>query len=358
MTTTPYLDAAEALVRTSHEQRVSLTLTSGAESWTMALLAGDLTLDEGWSPRGQLSASIPNAFTVEELAAIDPRTNTVRATITAGYIHPDGTPDVHQLFDGHLRTRDVMRPANTVQLQAWTDDGLAHDARWLATDLFKSFAGVTEALEWFASYATGETITIDSSVGSAYRADLTASIPTTPGRKVWEFMDELCLAAGVHCFVDADGAWKIRGKVDEASTTDVTVLADVTDSKDGLTRDDDYYSAAIIKYSWRDALGAEYEVFGRYGTLPGKVYYAERETSATQGAADDAAQSVVKSLSTRGDSYDGTSPACYWLRPSRTVRVTLADGTTADQILKSVVFQLAAGTMRTTTRQPSNLGDA
>jgi hypothetical protein len=358
MSTAPYLPAAGDLVRTSHEQRVSLTLTSGAESWTTALLGGDLILDEGWTPRGQLSAVIPNVFTVDELAAIDPRTSIVRATVTAGYVHPDGTADVHQLFDGHLRSRDVRRPANTVQIQAWTDEGLAHDARWMAAELFKSFLGVTEALEWFASYATGTTVVMDSSVGFGYRADLTASIPTAPGREVWEFMDELCLAAGVHCFVDPDGEWKVRGKVDEASTTDITVLADVSDSEDGLTRDDDFYSSAVIKYAWQDALGDDHEIYGRYGTLPGKCYYTERETSATQTSADIAAQSIIKSLSTRGDSYQGVSPACYWLRPSRTVRVTLADGTVTDQILKSVVFQLAAGTMRTITRQPSNLGDA
>lgn len=358
MSTAPYLPAAAALVRSTHEQRVTLTLDTGTETWTSALLGGDLTMEEGWSPRGQLSAVIPNNFTPAQLAAIDPRTSIVRATITAGYVHPDGTADVHQLFDGHLRGRVRTSPANTVQLRAWTDDGLAHDARWMAADGFKSFTGVTEALEWFASYATGATVTMDSSVGADYRADLTASIPTVAGRQVWDLMDELCLAAGVHCFVDADGDWKIRGKVDTASTTDVTELVNVSDSEDGLTRDEDYYSAAVIKYSWTDAMDAEHVVFGRFGDLPGKVYYAERETSATQAAADAAAQSIVKSLSTRGDSYTGTSPACYWLRPSRTVRVTLADETTVDQILKSVTFQLAAGTMRTITRQPSNLGDA
>lgn len=357
MTTAPYLPAAQALVRTMHEQRVKVTLTSGAQTWTTTLLGGELTMEEGWSPRGQLSAAIANIFTVSELAAINPRANLVRVTITAGYVHPDGTVDVHQLFDGHLRTRQVMRRSNTVQIQAWTDEGLAHDARWLAAEAFKSFAGVTEALEWFASYATGQTITMDSSVGLMHRSDLTSSIPTPAGRPVWEFMDELCLAAGVHCFVDADGEWKVRGKVSTASTTDVTVLGDVDNSEDVLTRDGDYYSAAVIKYSWTDAMGAGHEVYGRWGTLPGRVYYTERETSTTQTAANTAAEALAKSLSTRGASYVGTSPACYWLRPSSTVRVTLADDTTADQILKSVVFQLTAGTMRTVTRQPSNLGD-
>jgi hypothetical protein len=357
MSTAPYLPAAAELVKSSYEQRVRLTLTAGAQTWTTALLGGDLTMSEDWSPRGQLSAVIPNIFSVDELAAIDPRTSIVRATITAGYIHPDGTMDVHQLFDGHLRERRVMRRSNTVQIAAWSDEGLAHDARWLATDTFKSFTGVTEALAFFASYATGATIVLDSSVGLSYRADLTASIPTPPGAKVWDIMDELCLAAGVHLFVDADGTWKVRGKVSTASTTDVTALTKITDSEDGLSRDEGYYSAAVIKYKWTDAMDVEHEVIGRWGTLPGKVFTAERETSATQEAANAAAASIVASLSTFGESYAGTSPACYWLRPSRTVTVPLANGTTVARILKSVVFQLTAGTMRTTTRQPANLGE-
>ena len=357
MSTAPYLPAVADMVRSSYEQRATLTLTAGDQSWTTALLAGDLTAQEDWSPRWQLSAVIPNIFSVEELAAIDPRTSIVRATINAGYIHPDGTLDIHQLFDGHLRERRVMRGPNTVQLAAWSDEGLAHDAHWLSNDTFRSFAGVTEALAFFASYATGTTIVLDSSVGAAYRADLTASIPTPAGAKVWDIMDELCLAAGVHCFVDADGEWKVRGKTTAASTTDVTALTKVTDSEDGLSRDEGYYSAAVIKYKWTDAMNNDHEVIGRWGTLPGKVYTTERETSATQAQADAAAGSIVASRSTFGESYAGTSPACYWLRPSRTVTVPLANGTTVARILKSVVFQLTAGTMRTTTRQPANLGE-
>jgi hypothetical protein len=354
--TAPYLSAAESLIRDSHEQRVTLTLTSGASSWATVLLGGELTLSEDWSPRAQLSAVIPNIFTVEQLADIDPRTNVVRAVVTAGYVHPDGTVDVHQLFDGHLRERLVSRPANTVQLSAWSDEGLAHDARWLAADEFKTFTGVTEALEWFAGYALGEPVAIDSSVGDGYRADLTASIPTPPGKQVWEFMNDLCLAANIRLFVDADGAWKIRGKVTEASTTDVTELAEVGDSTDALSRDSGYYSAAVLKYEWTDALDVDHIIYGRYGTLPGVVYYAELDTATTQAAANTAAQDTIRNLSTRGDSYDGTSPAAYWLRPGSTVRVTLADASVVDHILKSVVFHLANGTMKTTTRQPSNLG--
>lgn len=355
MSTAPYLPAAADLIKTSHEQRVVLELTAGTTTWTSTLLSGELALSEDWSPRATLNAVIPNIFTPAELAAIDPRNSTVRATVTAGYVHPDGTVDVAPLFTGHLRERRVTRPSNVVQLEAASDEALAQDAGWLATDQFKSFAGVTEALEWFASYATGTTVTIDSSVGTAYRADLTSSIPVKPGAQVWEFMADLALAANVRLFVDVDGFWKITAKATAAST-EVTVLDTVSESEDVMARNG-YYSAAVLTYQWRDALGADQTIIGRYGTLPGRVYTARLETAITQTAANTAAQDTVRNLSTRGDSYVATDVAAYWLRPASTVRIMLADGSTVDHLTKQVVFHLSAGTMTVTTRQPSNLGD-
>jgi hypothetical protein len=215
---------------------------------------------------------------------------------------------------------------------------------------------VTEALEWFASYALGDTITMTSSVGYGYRADLTSSIPVKAGGSVWDFMDELALAANVRLFVDSEGVWNITPKVTEASA-DVTGLAGtVSDSEDVLDRNE-YYSAAVLKYSWTDALDVDRTIIGKWGTLPGKVYYAELDTAATQATADTAAQATIRNLSTRGDSYVCTSVAAYWLRPGDTVQVTLANGTDVPHIVRQVVFHLTNGTMTVTTREPSNLGD-
>src|SRR6476661_2719801 len=205
MNTAPYLPAAEALIGTSHEQRVTLELTAGEQTWTTTLLGGDLTLSEDWSPRAMLTAAIPNIFTLADLAALDPRNHAVTAVVKAGYVHPDGTVDVHTLFTGHLRSRRVNRPANTVQLQAASAELLAQDAGYMDTTEFLTFPGVTEALEWFASYATGTTVVIDSYLGYEYRADLTSSIPVEAGTDVWRFMAALALAADVRLFVDVDG---------------------------------------------------------------------------------------------------------------------------------------------------------
>lgn len=354
--TAPYLAASAELVKTSHEQRVILELTNGTDTWTSPLLSGDITLDEAWSPRAQLGAVIPNAFTPAELAAIDPRQNTLRCTVSAGYVHPDGTVDMHPLLTGHLRERKARRPGNTIQLEAASDESLTQDAGWLSTDTFKTFAGITEALEFFASYATGTTVTIDSSVGAGYRADLTGSIPVKAGASVWDFMVNLANAANIRLFVDSDGTWKIRAKVTEASATDVTVLDTASESEDSLSRND-YYSAAVLRYEWTDASDVDRVIIARYGTLPGKVYTEDFDTAITQASADAAAQNAVRGLSTRGDSYTCTDVAAYWLRPGDTVRVILADGTTVDHIAKQIDFHLTAGTMTVTTRQPSNLGD-
>ena len=353
----PYIFDSFALVNGSHEQRVTLELTDGETVWATPLLGGDLTLSEDWSPRASFNAVIPNAFTLAELAALDPRLGSARATVTAGYVHPDGTVDAHPLFTGHLRERRVTRPDNVVHLDAASDEALTQDAKWMATDQFKSFAGVTEALEWFAGYALGETVAITSSVGAGYRADLTSSIPVTAGAEVWEFMADLALAANVRLFVDSAGVWKITAKTTEASTTDVTELGgNVSDSEDILARNG-YYSAAVLKYEWTDALDVDHVVIGKYGTLPGRVYYAEHDTAITQTAANTAAQDSIRNLSTRGDSYVCKAVAMYWLRPGDTVRVTLANGTDVSHIVRQVVFHLTNGTMTVTTREPSNLGD-
>ena len=354
--TAPYLPGTAELVKSSHEQRAVLELTNGTDVWTSTLLSGDITLDEAWSPRAQLGAVIPNAFTPAELAAIDPRLNTLRVTVTAGYVHPDGTVDLHPLLTGHLRERKARRPGNTLQLEAASDEALTQDAGWLSTDTFKTFAGVTEALEYFASYATGTAVTIDSSVGPGYRVDLTGSIPVKAGTSVWDFMADLAHAANVRLFVDSDGTWKIRAKATAASTTDITVLDTASDSEDTLSRNG-YYSAAVLRYEWTDASDVDRTIIARYGTLPGKVYTQDFDTAITQSAADAAALNAVKGLSTRGDSYTCTDVAAYWLRPGDTVRVLLADGSTVDHIAQQIVFHLTAGTMTVTTRQPSNLGD-
>jgi hypothetical protein len=364
--TDPWLPDAAELYRQSHEQRHRLTLTlpSGV-AYDTTVLAGRLAVAEDWSPYAQLRATIANVFTAEQLAQLDPREGAgVHVQLEAGYIFDGGTTeDVHPIFDGYLFSREVKSPGGTVDLVAYSHDGRAHDAGWLSTDAFKTFQGVTEAVQYCADYSAGwpaeAPVLVETSLGMGYRPDLVQALPFEAGRLMWDIVKELGLLAGVRIYADETGLWVIAPKSTEAGETAAWLTAGgggtVDSSTDALALDD-YYSAAVLTYSWRDAAGNDQKVVGIYGTPGAKTYVGERTGPVTQGQADMAAQALVTGTLSYGDSYECSGIAAYWLRPGHTVQVTLANGTEARHIARSIDFDFINGTMTVATRQPANTG--
>jgi hypothetical protein len=333
-------------------------MTDGVTVWAPALLSGTLTLSEDWSPFAQFNGTIANTFTAAELAALDPREN-LAFELSAGYIHPDGFSDLHPVLTGQLDARTAKQPSGMVDLAASSEEMLCHEARWLGVESWKTFAGVTEALEWLASYGTGRSITISSSVGYLHRPDLVNSVPLTTGQTLWDAMEPIALAAGVRLYVDTDGTWTIGPRASVASITSA-YLADgnggiIQEAEDTLTRDG-YAQAAVLHFEWRDAGGIDRNVIGTYGGSGKPTHSETRKSPVTQAQANAAAETVARALATRGDSYRCRGVAAWWLRPGHTVEVTLANGTTARHIVRAVTFDLIGSTMTVTTREPSNLG--
>lgn len=354
----PYRPGTEALIRADHEQRAILTLTDGSSTWTPGPLSGALTLSEDWTPTGQLSAVIGDTFTAAELGGMDPRAPYL-VTLEAGYVYPDGSTDLHTVFTGQLDARTVKRPGGLIDLSASGEEQAAVEARWLEPDAWKTFPGVTEAVEWLAGYATGSTVVANSSLGTGYRPDLASSIPLEIGVSLWEVISAVALSAGVRVYVDPAGVWTIGPKASEATQTAV-FLEDGNGStvdtwEDVLTRDG-YYGSAVIHFEWKDAAGDSHKVTGVHGPAGSKTYEATRKAAASQNEANEAARLTVEQLSTRGNSYKCTGVAAYWLRPGMTVQITMANGTTARHLVRSVTFQYTAGTMTVITREPNNLG--
>lgn len=354
----PYrLDAAD-LIRGSHEQRATLTVTGPGGTWTPAILAGSLTLSEDWSPYAQVSLSVANEFSAADLAGMDPR-GSLTAELTAGYVHPDGALDLHPIFTGQVQERTEKDPSKVLELTAASADMFAHDARWLGAATWKTFAGVTEAVNYFAGYATGKTVDAVSSLGVKFRPELVASIPLEPGQLIWDVLADLALAAGVRVYVDTAGTWTVAAKPSTAGETAAYLSTGggglVYESEDRLGRSG-YYAAAVLRFKWRDAGGVDHDVTGTYGTAGAKTYTDTRAYPANQSQADAAALDTVRNLSTRGNGYECKAVAAYWIRPGMTVQVTLATGAEARHIVRAVTFDLAAGTMSVITREPTNLG--
>lgn len=351
-------DAAD-LIRGAHEQRATLTLSRGAANWITAPLAGSLTLAEDWSPFGQLSATVANTFSPADLALVDPR-ETLDVVLDAGYIHPDGTEDVHRLFTGQLEDRTARNPGAVLDLKASTADLFTHESAWMNPATWHTFVGVTEAVRWLAEYALGGPVVLVSSLGTGYRADLVTAIPTRTGTGIWSVIADIALAANVRVYVDVDGVWTIAPRASLAGVTAAYLSTGgggiIESTQDTLSREG-YHAAAAVTFAWTDAAGVEREITGKYGAAGKKTYTETRAYPASQGQADAAAQAVVRAQSTRGDSYQCEGVAAYWLRPGDTVQVTLANGAEARHIVRRVTFNFTLGTMTVLTREPSNLGD-
>lgn len=120
----PYLPDSPTLLPFSLGQVVTVEATH--PSWTapipLELTSGSLSFDERRAPRCVLTmtARVPTEQAV--LDALDPRTG-VRLRVRAGYLRPDG-PDVQPVADLQLRDRRVSRPADTLTLTGWGDEGI------------------------------------------------------------------------------------------------------------------------------------------------------------------------------------------------------------------------------------------
>lgn len=357
MDVTPYREDAVELIRATHEQRVSCTLTRGGTSWPGTLLSGSLTLAEDWSPFAQFQGTVANTFTTDDLVQLDPR-EALTVQLDAGYVHPDGLADVHTVFTGQLEERRLRNPEGVVDVRASSAELFAHENEWLGADTFKTFTGVNEAVNYFAGYATNTAVTVASHLPPNHSPADVTGIPLETGDNLWQVLDDIATKANVRLFVDVDGTWTIAPKAAVAGVTSAFLTTGnggiVEKSQDYLSRDD-YAAAAAVTYKWRDAGGVDRTVRGTYGTSGKKSLTVERKWAATQTQANAAAQSIVKMMSTRGNGYSLEAVAAYWLRPGMTVQVTLANGTEARQIVKSITFNLLAGTMRVETREPSNI---
>lgn len=361
--TSPYAAQAMDVLSTTHRQVASARITTGATVTEVGISDGTVEFSEDWSPHQKFSVTSPALAAL--LAAADPRTvSTIE--VLAGYVYPGaGGEDVQVLATGHIRNGSNDRPGDAHTMDCVSEEMRTQDNKWMGTRQTKSFAGVLEFMQWALAYACPGSPTITTDMRPAYRADLVSAVALEPGKPLWEQIYAVCLAAGLWVYVDSSGAWRMeaRAKVPGESAAvlregPASLVKKITHIQDL----DPYYTAAILQYKWRDSGGVDREIFGTWappadarGIGAGhKVFTATRNVQTSQFDANEAARLTVQQLSTRGDSYVIEAVAAYWVRPGLTVSIG-DDG--IRHIVKTVSFDLGAGTMTVTTREPSNLGD-
>ncbi len=322
----------------------------------------ELTFSEDWAPYAQakLECSIPDAGNLERL---DPRFN-ARIELDLGYIYPDGTEDVHKVADLALRSRPVNRPADTLNLDAGSDEYRAQDYRvlwWAGMER----GGINEAVQWMADYAEHpEPVKFSSEFPNGTgRAEL-AEVEVQIGDDYWSIMDDCAARTGKRVWCDEFRTWRVGTRAERTGTVmhelKVGENGTIVDASSSLDREE-WYNAVCLRYRWNDAANNEHIVYGRAVLTTGpfsvdavgfKAYFEEVPRPVGQAAADAAATTRLKNLSTRGRSITLTAAAAYWLRPGHTVSVQLPTGSAELHLVQSVSFRPSDGLMTVTTRQP------
>jgi hypothetical protein len=285
----------------------------------------------------------------------------------AGYVYPGADSDVQLLATLEASTRGASQPGDVLELVGASAEVRAHEVKWLQAAQVKTFSGVVEAVQWLADYCLSPaTVTVAATVGAGYRPDLVTAVALEPGLVLWEVMHALVSSAGLTLYVDSAGVWRLEPPATVLGETAAYLVpgpaSTVTKLDDVLSRDG-YAEAALIRFKWQDASGAR-EILGTWAPAVAgqpygagcKVWESERPGPITQSAANEAARLAIVQLSTRGNAYVIEAASHYWLRPGAAVQLMTAEGAVIRHICKTVTFNIAAGSMTVTTREPNNLG--
>ncbi|QCO98972.1 hypothetical protein FCN77_16280 [Arthrobacter sp. 24S4-2] len=367
--TDPFLSDVDLRIRQSVEHVYSATAypVSGPP---IALDVEDLsiTFDESWSPfiQADITAKVPEDQAT--LDALDPRKN-CRVKISAGYVYDGKTQDVHQIADLHLRTREVLRPANELRLTASSDEARAQDAKRRSTDAVPPKTGINEIVTYAATKAVYPDVPeIVSDFPPGYGVNSFTELALDVSNTFDSLMTDAAGRAGVWVYAGEDRRWHITTRAAEAGVSAHKLYTGpdgtIFDADTALQRED-FFNSVILTYTWKDGAGVDQTIYGEayvpstgtYGVdaIGWNTYVEDRQGPITQAQATAAAQTVLKYKITRGRGIRIQSLAAYWCRPGMTATIQLPTGDLERQIIRAVTFHPPSGSMSITTRQPETV---
>lgn len=360
--TAPYADDVEDwLSRSVQHVHRAVAYPLAGEPVELALTGATVTFDDSWAPHIQARLDVTAEDADALQAVLDPRYR-CRVTLDAGYVYGGGTEDMHELATLHLRT-----VGGELRMEADSDEGLAQDRKWTPADGTPPRSGINELAVWVANKAAyPEAAEVVSTFPPGHGATMLTELELEPGAGFWDLLADAANRCGVWVHVGTDGRWYIKARPQLAATSAAKLSAGpgglLTEYPHKSLDRDTFRNAVCLSYVWQDDARNEYTVHGTAAaTGPGRVggdrigwltYHEQRDGPVTQTQADAAAQTVLSYRLTRGNGYELTGVAAYWLRPGMTVTVQPKHGAQERHLVQAVTFDLIKGLMTVTTREP------
>lgn len=347
------------------------------------------TLDEGWSPYGQmdLTCAMPDAAALE---ALDPRRD-LRATVhmQQDFGDSDTLADLSKLWGtGTLKdvttryarllladvTRTHYRPFNEfgVRLPTIIDLDLTFrekDADHLAGELRIALAtdeALLEGHKLVSRYQEAPTtptvkgaVTLalahigvgldDDATDAPVAVDNLAALVWEPGVSGWDYVYPLVQKAGLRLFCDESRRWRlVRATSNSEDLMVLTAENNVTSARDKISLDDDWYDAVVLTYRWRDATGATMVAYDVAGDYQAKNVFAETRDVPFPGPG--AAEALLGRKQGRGRVLDVTAVSDYDAAPGRALAITLPATPVQTGYTSSVTWKYPDDEMTITSR--------
>jgi len=344
------------------------------------LVSGSLTLDESWAPYVQGSLRVRFADGAA-LGNLDAR-YFPSVLLRPGYRHPDGTLDqpvtswVIGVGDCAYQYGDGTWALDLVS----AEDRMQRARHWPAAAATTTYASYSAAISNFLTRGLTSPAPVINSTLTGTGTSMT-SYRIAPGDSLWEHLESVRDMANARVRCDLDGQWYITpapsGDTIDTGTPLTIATGDApTDPQhftpgDGTgtvvrgvlvdpdptrrTSRDEWANTVTIYHEWRDSAGTTQTIAGRAptGTLTGQrvVEHFTRTTPTTQTEANNACAAMLTPLIRRGKQIEVATRAFWWLRPGDTIRLWV-NGTWDYWIIRRLTWDLAAGTMTLTLREP------
>lgn len=345
---------------------------------TLPLVEGTVALDESWAPYASASLTLPLPDK-DVLARLDPRAK-ARIRITThqsfgtsqplsafngatlgalstryagqtllgistdhgtGY-NPEGVrPPTSRVLDLCVRSRIVDRVQSTVTLYATSDEGLLMD---FAPDTARTSGATVRGAVNLALSSIGAVLQPGTSDGSV---DSEATV-WEPGVSGWDFTSPLVDAAGLRLFCDEQRRWWLVEPLQASDAALYLSAENLTQAEDMISRDEGWFDAVTVKYTWVDAAGLQvvrYDVAAPNGYSKMETVTLDRKWPGSGAAA-----AMLARARGRGQITSAEAVSNYDSEPGAFLRLSLPGSAVQTGVVSRVEWRLGSDDMTVQSR--------
>ncbi|MEF3405784.1 hypothetical protein [Agromyces sp. CCNWLW203] len=211
-----------------------------------------------------------------------------------------------------------------------------------------------------ADYAFSWTGTPNNSTSRRTAGSLSRSpdmLTWRPGVSAWAFIQPLFQSLGFRLYCDEARKWHLVDGVEFVAPgmLQLTMPGSLHQATDRISRDGDWFDAAIARYRWTDATGVSHERIDSYAPL-GSTRVRVFEIEAPYPGPGFARYAVTRAEG-RGREAELVALSNLTVSASQMLRVNLPDTPELIGVVRRVVFDLTDGTMQIASRGLTDVPD-